>query len=89
MYHFTILHIYHCKKLYSTATKRQLSKKITVLVKRSSLLRPLSLLQVSINLLELETSGLNYKSFTIVMYDRSASGQYYKTMIMIIIYDHS
>ncbi len=32
------------------------------------------------------TSGLYYKSFTIVIYDRIDSGQYYKTMIMIISY---
>ncbi len=33
-----------------------------------------------------EISGLYYKSFTIVIYDRIDSGQYYKTMIMIISY---
>jgi hypothetical protein len=29
-------------------------------------------------------SGLYYKSFTIVFYDRNHSGQYYKTAIMIV-----
>ncbi len=33
--------------------------------------------------------GLYYKSFTIVIYSRIDSGQYNKSMIMIIIYDHS
>ncbi len=33
--------------------------------------------------------GLYYKSFTIVIYDRNDSGQHYKAMIMIVIYDHS
>ncbi len=31
-------------------------------------------------------SGLYYKSFTIVIYDNIDSGQYYKTMIMIVSY---
>jgi hypothetical protein len=30
--------------------------------------------------------GLYYKSFTIVIYDRIDSGQYYKTMITIVSY---
>ncbi len=35
-------------------------------------------------------SGLYYKQFTIVIYDRNAIGQYYKTMsIMIVDYDRS
>ncbi len=33
------------------------------------------------------TSGLNYDSFMIVIYNHNKSGQYYKTTIMIIIYD--
>jgi hypothetical protein len=33
--------------------------------------------------------GLYYKSFTIVIYDRNDSGQYYKTTITIIIDDPS
>jgi hypothetical protein len=33
--------------------------------------------------------GLYYKSFTIIIYDRIDSGQYYKSTIMIISYDHS
>ncbi len=35
------------------------------------------------------TSGLYYKSFTIVIDDCNDSGQYYKTMITIVIYDPS
>ncbi len=35
------------------------------------------------------TCGLYYKSFAIVIYDHIDSGQYYKPMIRIIIYDHS
>jgi hypothetical protein len=36
------------------------------------------------------TSGLYYKQFTIVIYDRNAIGQYYKTMsTMIVDYDSS
>ncbi len=34
-------------------------------------------------------SGLYYKCFTIVIYDRNDSGQYYKTTITIVIYDPS
>ena len=30
---------------------------------------------------KLDTSGLNYKCFMIVIYNRNDSGQYYKTMI--------
>jgi hypothetical protein len=37
----------------------------------------------------MNTGGLYYKSFTVVIYDRNDSGQYNKTMIMIVIYDHS
>ena len=33
------------------------------------------------------TSGLNYNSFMIVIYNHNESGQYYKTKITIIIYD--
>jgi hypothetical protein len=33
--------------------------------------------------------GLYYKSLTIVIYDCNDSGQYYKTMITIVIYDQS
>jgi hypothetical protein len=33
--------------------------------------------------------SLYYKSFKIVIYDHNDSAQYYKTVIMIIIYDHS
>jgi hypothetical protein len=33
--------------------------------------------------------GLCYKSFTIVIYDCNDSGQYYKTIIMVVIYDYS
>ncbi len=33
--------------------------------------------------------GLCCKSFTIIIYDRNDSGQYYKTMITIVIYDSS
>jgi hypothetical protein len=32
------------------------------------------------------SSGLYYKSFTIIIYDCINSGQYYKTMIMIVSY---
>jgi len=32
------------------------------------------------------TSGLYYKSFVIVIYNRSDSSQYYNTMIMIVSY---
>ncbi len=35
------------------------------------------------------TSGLYYKCFMIVNYDRNDSGQYYKTTITIVIYDPS
>jgi hypothetical protein len=35
------------------------------------------------------TNGLYYKGFTIVIYDRNDSGQYYKTRIMIVIDDPS
>ncbi len=35
------------------------------------------------------TSGLYYKCFTIVIYNRNDSGQYYKTTIMIVIDDPS
>ncbi len=35
------------------------------------------------------TRGLYYKSFTILIYDCNDSGQYYKTMITIVIYYHS
>ncbi len=35
----------------------------------------------SIKELQWEASGLYYKSFTIVIYERNAIGQYYKTMI--------
>jgi hypothetical protein len=35
------------------------------------------------------SSSLYYKSFMIIIYDRNDSGQYYKTMITIVIYDHS
>jgi hypothetical protein len=31
---------------------------------------------------EIDTSGLYYKSFTIVIYDRNDNGLYYKTMIV-------
>ncbi len=31
----------------------------------------------------LATSGLYYKCFTIVIYDRNDSGQYYKTTIVV------
>jgi hypothetical protein len=46
------------------------------------------------NLLELcsdhfSTCGLYYKCFTIVIYNRNDSGQYYKTTITIIIDDPS
>ncbi len=34
-----------------------------------------------------QTSGLYYKSFTIVIYYRNGSSQYYKTTITIVIYD--
>jgi len=34
----------------------------------------------------LKFSGLYYKSFTIIIYNRIDSGQYYKTMITIISY---
>jgi len=35
-------------------------------------------------------SGLYYKIFTIVIYDRNAIGQYYKNMIVVMAnYDHS
>ncbi len=37
----------------------------------------------------LTISGMYYKSFTIVIYDHYDSGQYFKTMIMIVIYDNS
>jgi hypothetical protein len=33
--------------------------------------------------------GLYYKSFMIVIYDRNDSGQYYKTINTIVIYDTS
>ncbi len=33
---------------------------------------------------ETDTCGLYYKSFTIIIYDRNDSGQYYKTMITIV-----
>ncbi len=33
--------------------------------------------------------GLYYKYFMIVIYNHNDSGQYYKTMITIVIYDHS
>jgi hypothetical protein len=33
--------------------------------------------------------GLYYKSFMIVIYDRNDSGQYYESMITIVIYDPS
>ncbi len=36
-----------------------------------------------------KSSGLYYKSFAIVIYDHNDSGQYYKTMIMLGIYNHS
>jgi hypothetical protein len=36
--------------------------------------------------LQIETSGLYYKIFTIVIYDRIDGGQYYKTIIMIVSY---
>jgi hypothetical protein len=36
--------------------------------------------------LKAQPSGLYYKSFTIVIYDRNDSSQYYKTMIMIVSY---
>jgi hypothetical protein len=36
-----------------------------------------------------EPSGLYYKNFMIVIYNRNDSGQYYKTMITIVIYDAS
>jgi hypothetical protein len=35
------------------------------------------------------TSGLYYKCFMIIIYDRNDSGQYYKTTIMIVIDDPS
>ncbi len=35
------------------------------------------------------TSGLYYKCFMIVIYDRNDSGQYYKTTIMIVTDDPS
>ncbi len=38
---------------------------------------------------ENSTRGLYYKSFTIVIYDCNDSGQYYKTVITIVIYHHS
>jgi hypothetical protein len=34
-------------------------------------------------------SGLYYKCFMIIIYDRNDSGQYYKTTIMIVIYNPS
>ncbi len=34
-------------------------------------------------------NGLYHKWFTIVIYDRNDSGQYYKTTIMIVIYNPS
>jgi hypothetical protein len=37
----------------------------------------------------LDQYGLYYKSFVIVIYDRNDSGQYYKMMIKIVIYDNS
>jgi hypothetical protein len=36
--------------------------------------------------LQIETSGLYYKIFTIVIYDRIDGDQYHKTMITIISY---
>jgi hypothetical protein len=36
-----------------------------------------------------DTSGLYYKCFTIVIYNRNDSGQYYKTTIKIVIDDHN
>ncbi len=38
---------------------------------------------------EIDTSGLYYKCFTIVIYDRNNRGQYYKTRIMIVFDDPS
>ena len=32
---------------------------------------------------EIDTCGLYYKSFTIIIYDRNDSGQYYKTKITV------
>ncbi len=40
-------------------------------------------------LLRDQTSGLYYKCFMIVIYDRNDSGQYYKTTITIVIDDPS
>ncbi len=38
----------------------------------------------------MQNCGLYYKQFTIVIYDRNAIGQYYKTMsITIVDYDRS
>jgi hypothetical protein len=34
-------------------------------------------------------SNLYFKNFMIVIYDCNDSGQYYKTMITIVIYNHS
>ncbi len=33
--------------------------------------------------------GVYHKSFTIVIYDCNDSGQYYKTIITVVIYDYS
>ncbi len=35
---------------------------------------------------QMENSGLYYKRFTIIIYDRNDSSQYYKTMITIVTY---
>jgi hypothetical protein len=38
---------------------------------------------------DIDTCGLYYKCFTIIIYDRNDSGQYYKTTIMIKMDDSS
>ncbi len=39
---------------------------------------------------EIDSCGLCYKNFTIVIYDRNAIGQYYKTTIVVMAsYDRS
>ncbi len=38
---------------------------------------------------DIDTGGLYYKCFTIIIYDHNDSGQYYKTRITIVIDDPS
>ncbi len=56
----------------------------SVTSKKSSLLDPTKWAPFSDG-----SCGLYYKSFTIIIYNHNDRGQYYKTMIMIIIYDTS